>query len=87
MSRKIKQILCAMGLVCLASIVCNVLLLTKKEDTPTGIPAYEMKIDSLENEYRKLIPYQNAVNDIMDDTAAMKACQKYLEKQKIELSK
>ena len=87
MSRKVKQILCAMGLVCLISIVCNVLLLVKKGDTPIGNQNYETKIDSLENEYQKLIPYQNAINSIMDDTTARKACQKYLEKEKIQLQK
>ena len=86
MSRKVKQILCALSLACLASVACNVALLTHDNRLPE-VREYEKETDSLKNEIEGLIRYRNAIFSLQNDSTAMEHCRKYLEKENIELEK
>lgn len=78
MSKKMKRILCVIGLVCLASLVGNVVLLTAGSK-PVGASDIEAMGDSLEAMNGRLISFENAMLRIKEDTVAMKVCAKYLE--------
>ena len=86
MSKKVKQILYAIGLVCLVSIVCNVVLLMNG-NRPMEVREYEKEADSLKNEIKALTPYRDAIFNMKGDTTAMEYCQKYLDQENIKLDK